>query len=179
MGWAGNVWTGVERWIAAERTWERLLRRLPKGHWIELHYESLIGNPEAELARICAFLGVSYARQMLDYPSSSTYSAPDPELTQQWKRKLSHHQVGLIETRVGELLVERGYEPSGLPALRVSKRAERRLRRQDRWAKMRFRVHRFGAVLVATDYLLRRLGLRWLHKPIQLRINQITDGHLR
>jgi hypothetical protein len=30
MGWAGNVWTGVERWLEAESTWSRLRDDLPR-----------------------------------------------------------------------------------------------------------------------------------------------------
>lgn len=57
---------------------------------------------------------------MLTYPESTTYSAPDPQLVSQWKQKLSDREVRLVETRIGTMLGDRGYELSGLPSLKIS-----------------------------------------------------------
>lgn len=66
MGWAGNVWHGAERWIAAEELWVSLASRVPAARRLELRYEDLIRDPEKELARTCAFLGTDYDAAMLD-----------------------------------------------------------------------------------------------------------------
>ena len=80
MGWAGNVWAGAERWIAAEELWASLRARLAPQQAFELRYEDLIRSSERELARLCAFLGADYDPGMLDYSHNSTYERPDPNL---------------------------------------------------------------------------------------------------
>src|SRR5690606_30898833 len=67
MGWAGNVWTGVERWVTAEQLWDRLRHRLTEARMLEVRYEDLLAAPDRVLARTCAFVGVDYAPAMLTY----------------------------------------------------------------------------------------------------------------
>ena len=179
MGWAGNVWTGVERWIEAERCADRLRPRIPADRWLEERYESLVSDPVASLSRICAFLGVEYDDRMLAYPASTTYGPVDPSLANRWRERLSDRDVRLVEARVGPLLASRGYEASGLEPRHVNSAAEWCLRAQDWVARVRFRVRRFGLLLVASEFLLRRLGLRSLQKPLRLRIQEINASYRR
>jgi len=44
MGWAGNVYTGVERWIEAESLWDKLSQSIPPERQIEVTYETLIAG---------------------------------------------------------------------------------------------------------------------------------------
>jgi len=179
MGWAGNVWMGAGRWLKAEATWSRLRERLPRDRWIELQYESLVREPEGRLKEVCEFLGVPYNPQMLEYPSTTSYAAPDPRLANRWEQALSEREVGLVEQRVGNLLVECGYAPSGVPPVVVSPLMESRLRRQDWLARVRFRIKSYGLLLFVAEFASRRLGLGAIHAGVMLKVHAITLRHLR
>jgi hypothetical protein len=173
MGWAGNVWTGVEKWIDAECLWEKMREVLPVERWAEITYEELLRNPEKSLQHLCRFIGVSYDEAMLEYPKTSTYSPPDPTIIDRWRTRLSEHEVQLLEARIGDMLTERGYALSGLPKLSVTPRMERQLRRQDFWAKQMFRFRRYGVCLSVLEFVARRLGLKSVWKHLRHRMNEI------
>jgi len=180
MGWAGNVWTGLAKWLEAEQCWNRLQARLLPDRLVELKFEDLLKNPPGELARCCALFGLEYDPRMLSYPERSTYEAPDPTLSYQWRRKLSEREVQLVEARVGSLLTDRGYEPSGLPPIEVTPGLQRRLRWQDRRYRVAFRMKRYGLKLYTEDFLARRLGGpdRW-REDVRQRIHQVDRAYLK
>jgi hypothetical protein len=179
MGWAGNVWTGVERWIDVERLWDRLKGKLSTERYIELTYESLIQEPKARLCEICAFVGIPYDPAMLTYHLHSTYASPDPKLIGQWRQKLSDRGIRLVESRIGSMLEARGYELSGLEPLRVGRVMHWQLRLQDRWTRMRFRQRRYGGPLWLADVLSRRLRLEGWRRRVQVKLNQVDTVHLK
>ncbi len=97
-------------------------------HYLEVHFEDLVAQPEATLRRICEFVGLPYDAQMLEYPqlekdtlcpstnatASSSRDAllsqpPDPARISDWQAQLSHFQVSEIESLVGPTLHELGY----------------------------------------------------------------------
>ena len=177
MGWDGNVFTGCDRWIEAEKLWEDFQKIIPDERRCEISYESLIEQPEKELARLCNFIGVDYDKKMLNYPEDSTYSTPDPKLTQQWKRKLSDVELGLVEGRIGDMLIERNYVLSGKPIRKVGKLGQVFFRINSKIARVMFRFKRYGSYLILVSFFTRRLGLESVNEKIQLRIDDITDQH--
>lgn len=179
MGWASNIWTGASRWIEAEELWDTLAIKLPQDRWIEIKSEELMAEPEQTLGKICAFVGVPFDPAMLSYPSQTTYEAPDPSLSYQWKHKLSEHEIRLVESRIAPLLERRGYELSGLPPLNVTPAMIQRFQRRDRLYRLRFRAKRYGWPLVIQDAIARRVGPHWWQKQIQLRLNAIAESYLK
>lgn len=179
MGWAGNVWTGVERWLHAEERWHELREKIAAEQFIDVVYEDLIANPVESLTRLCKFMGFSYDEKMLSYPAHTSYRLPDASLTKQWQQKLSEREIQLIESRVGDLLVKNGYELSGLPTLTVSPLLIRQLKLQDWWARLQFRRQRNGLALVVSDTISRRLGLKQWQKRIKARLNAIEEEYLK
>jgi hypothetical protein len=179
MGWAGNMYHAVERWIEAELAWERLSKTIPADHQLEVRYEQLIAQPEATLTGICQFLSTEFDEAIYQYAENSTYELPDAALTQQWRRKLSDSEIQLAEARIGEMLVERGYELSGLPPLDISPTEQRKLARQDWLWRAKFRLNRYGLPLFAADYFARRLPLTSLARKCRDKINEIDNQHLR
>ena len=133
LGWDGNYWTATEPWTIAERQWQAFRGVVPEDRRLELQYEDLVREPEAELARVCEFVGTAYHPAIFDYTGSSSYERPDPKLLDQWRRKLSPDEVRLAEARIGDLLMARGYALSGLPALEVDSSEAARLERASRW----------------------------------------------
>jgi hypothetical protein len=178
MGWAGNVWHGAERWIAAEELWASLARDLPPAQRCELRYEDLIRAPEQELARVCAFLGTDYDPGMLDYSRDSSYERPDPKLIGQWRKKLAPAELALLEARIGPMLRARGYEESGVPAARVGPWRRFLLALDDRAGRFRFRRARYGLRHVLCAKLARVLGLAAWSRKLLLEANAIDDRHL-
>lgn len=179
MGWAGNYWTGVQRWIDAETIWARFAPTLPEDRKLEVCYEHLIERPDEQLARICGFYGVEFDKRIYDYAKTSTYGLPDPKYSYQWKRRLTEEQIRLAEARIGPMLARRGYELSGLPALEVTPTMQRRLRRQDWWYRARFRMRRYGLPLFMADYVVRRTGPRRLQERLLAKLNAIDNSHLK
>jgi len=171
MGWAGNVWTGSQRWLEAETEWQRIKSDLPCEQWIELHYEDLIQHPELELSRLCDFVGVAYEPQMMSYVERTSYSYPDPTRVQQWQEKLSDRQIRLLEARIAPVLDQRGYRLSGLPPLEVSPRLKTYLRLQSWASRATFRLRRYGVRLFVADFLARKLKLTAWQKRVQRVIN--------
>lgn len=167
MGWAGNVWTGVERWIEAELLWVQLSKTIEPQRRIEVIYEDLILEPVKTLTRLCNFIGVPYDQAMLSYPQKTTYDLPTPSLIRQWQSKLSDYEIQLLESRIGNMLVERGYELSGLPPLNVTSAMEKRLKLQSYWWRLYFRIKRHGLLLFLSDYFSRSLGLKQWQKRVK------------
>lgn len=179
MGWAGNVWAGAVGWIEAEKLWEQVSESLPAERQIDVVYEQLILEPEQNLARLCDFIGIPYDNQMLDYPDNTTYSSPDPKLTQQWRRKLSEDEIRLAESRMSEMLVERGYELSGLPSLQVTPFRKESLNFENWWGRLQFRIKRYGFPLVLSDYLARKSGAKQWQKKLALQLNTIDLKYIK
>ena len=108
---------------------------------------------------------------MLSYSEHSTYGPPSPKAIGQWKRKLSPSQVALAESRIGDMLQERGYEPSGFPTLEITPGRRMLLKVQDRVNRARFRRNRYGTLLHAAHFASRvgrvRPVLDWTNQRIQ------------
>jgi hypothetical protein len=179
FGWAGNVWTAAEHWETAEACWDRLRAQLPPARYHEVRYEELIRAPEATLRGICAFIGIDYSPLMLSYPRDSSYAAPDMTLIDQWRRKLTPHEVRLLEARLAPRLQERGYPLSGRPPLKVGALRRMWLAQHDRYGRVRARLRQNGLRLVAQDFVGRRMHLDGLVRRARLELNEIEARGLK
>ncbi len=179
MGWAGNVWTASHAWLKVEQLWDGMKESIPAERRLEIRYEDLARSPVETLTAICKFIGVEYESSMLDYPNHSTYAHPDPKFTEQWRKKLSGRELGLLESSIGPMLATRGYPPSEVAAVTISPVLRRRLWMQDAWARMRFRQQRYGWRLWLGDVVLRRIGATQMHRGLQLEMNAIETQHLK
>lgn len=179
MGWAGNVWTGLSRWIEAERIWDRLSPQLAAENKLELRYQDVVGNNRAVLTEICRFIEVEYSEQMLEYIHTTDYGLPDPNLIHSWKHKLTKREIQLVEARVSHKMVERGFPLSGYAPIEVSTLDKFYLKVQSWWAGIAFRTKRYGIGLVLGDFITRRLGSRKLNRSFKLKMNQIQLSQLK
>lgn len=93
------------------------------GYCLTIAYEDLVGSPEAELKKLCAFIGEAYEPQMLDTSQSAASvmtekeswkrrvaRAPDQSRIGVWRRQLTEEQILMSQTVVGDRLVAYGYE---------------------------------------------------------------------
>jgi hypothetical protein len=179
MGWAGNVWHGAQRWIEAEALWSKLSSTVDEQRRFELRYEDLVRDPEGQLTRLCAFLGTDYESSMLEYSQDSSYERPDPDLIGQWRKKLGRNELALLETRIGSLLRQRGYEDSGVPAVAVGAWRRLALTAEDRLERFRFRLDRYGLSHIVQSRLARLPGGGSWRRRLLLARNKIDNRHLK
>jgi len=171
MGWAGNVYRGIDHWIGSERSFEKLKSQVNADQVYEFKNEDLIADVERTLTALCGFFGVPYDTKMLSYAEHSSYSAPDMSLVNQWKRLQTQYEVGLVEGRVGAMLEARGYAPSGYPVV-IPKGLERaKLDAQNRFGRLRTQVRRYGLLLIGLEIISRRLRIAGLKDAVQRRMN--------
>lgn len=179
MGWAGNAYHGVNRWIEIEREWDQLVKTLPRSRWIEVHYEELVVKPVAVLQRICDWIGEAYDPAMLDYPLRSTYGAPHAGTVRRWRKQLNPVLTRLLETKIGHLLESRGYERSGLPPLVAAPYRRYWLAFQDWLGRARFRIKRYGPSLFLANYVACRVGPSRFSESCRRRMLQIDNAYVK
>lgn len=68
-----NLEAAARAWRSKMRQIEALTRDVPASRKFQLKYESLCENPEAELTRLCDFLGVDFSSSMLQRPSNNVH----------------------------------------------------------------------------------------------------------
>jgi len=112
------AWREQVEWV------RRIGAVLGPARYVEVRYEDLVAAPEAELRRLCAFLGVSWQPAMLEYHRDVRRSVPDskrhiwPLLDKppqqdnagRWKRDLTRGQRIGFEKRAAAVLRATGYE---------------------------------------------------------------------
>ena len=179
MGWSGNTWYGVDHWIETEKAWDQAAPRLAPGQMLELRYEDLVAAPEDRLTAICQFLGLDYDPAMLSYPETTTYGAPDPNLSYQWRRKQTESEVALVEHKIGPLLTARSYVPSGFDSAGPSASTLFGLWVSNKVRFWQIRFARYGFIDPVLVSLARKLGLKSLARGPQTRINAKERNYLK
>jgi hypothetical protein len=138
-------------WMQRVRRGRRAGRHLGSDRYLEVRYESLVGEPEEALFRICEFLGLDFDQAMLRYFDRVDDSLrgldekrrryhrhvhrPPTTGLRDWRRQMVPGQVVAFEAIAGNVLEEFGYE-TAVP--RVSGRQYARARR----AELRFHMER-------------------------------------
>lgn len=119
----------AEQW-REEVTWVRRMGRLlGPARYFELAYEDLVRSPEEILRRVCAFLRVPYAADMLGYAKRLDQSIPEDKRhiwpligeqpradnAERWRETMPVPVQICFEKRAGEVLAELGYPTSPRP----------------------------------------------------------------
>ena len=171
MGWAGNVYCGVDHWIKTEDEWSRIRGQLKPGQATEVRYEDLIATPEATLTRICDFAGLHYDAAMLEYDGTSSYSKPDVAKIRQWRDRLGPRDVALVEAKLGGRLAAGGFARSGYPAVVLNARIDLANRIENIIKIWIFRIRKYGLADPVTVTLSRRMRLPKLGAGAQRRMD--------
>ena len=179
MGWAGNVYYGVDHWIKTEESWNQINTRLKNEQFIELRYEDVVLSPNLQLKKLCNFLDVDFSNKMLEYNSSSTYEAPDPSLTFQWKKKQSIREVELVEYKTKPLILQYNYELLHPEPRSASPIEKTMLTLKNKLSKVSFSINRYGINLYLLNQLSRRLRIMTIQKRCQKKMNGIDKNHVR
>jgi sulfotransferase family protein len=178
MGWAGNSYYGVRHWIETEQGWKDAAPYIPPEQVLTLKFEDLMQDIEGELKRICAFLDVVFSPKMLEYYQNTTYGPPDPKIAVQWRKKASPREIALIQGACDALLVESGYTASG-PSLQPDSFDRVGLFIQNRLARWRFNLHKFGPVLFLKYHFARHFGSKTMRARIKAQMDRITIQELK
>lgn len=112
LGWTGHPYMAADAWETAEREWEEMQPLLQDSQFIDVQYETLVAEPEAELRRVCTFLGIAYSDQLFSYTESTSYSMPKKQLAYRWREQLSEDETRLIEAGRHDIMRRRSYEPA-------------------------------------------------------------------
>lgn len=128
----------ARKWRTEVQAARRLGRRVGE-RYLELHYEQLVQQPEAELERICAFAGLPFEPDMVSYPGTLDLSAkphhsrlsqpPTPGL-RNWSSEMGAADVADFERIAGDELAACGY-PLADPANTTGPGVRERLRLAD------------------------------------------------
>jgi hypothetical protein len=178
MGWYGNTFNAASRWLDVEQAWDRMQSEVPPDRRMCVRYENLVQKPVAVLTDICAFIGIAYHPAMLEYPSRSTYQSPSAKLAFQWRRKLGRREIQLLESRMADMLVARGYELSGLPARNPGRLERLALRIDNRAGVMRARIRSLGPRLWLESLAVTRIGPRRWRDSVAMRVNAVQNTQL-
>jgi hypothetical protein len=117
--WRMGVYHAIATWTQAIDAGKAATRRLPPDGYIELQYERLASDPEAELRRLCAFLGEEYVSAMAGPRASAEWRRWHAE-DRRGRRRLERWEIELCEAVMTDRLLNYGYEPS--PAARPAAR---------------------------------------------------------
>jgi hypothetical protein len=92
---------------------------LGRDRYHEVRYESLVADPEAECAKLCAFLGLAYDPEMPRFHEGRTRSQPGLTAKKawlpvtaglrRWRDQMAPGDVARFEAAAGSLLDELGY----------------------------------------------------------------------
>lgn len=122
---------GVYNTYFAAKYWEHYVevghetgRQLPVSQYLEIRYEDLIRAPHETLQKICAYLGIIFSENVVDFRKSSM-AGKTPLLQQpiqagnaeKWRTEMNPAQIRIFEGAVGPTL-ERFHYPLTTPAVR-------------------------------------------------------------
>jgi len=129
---------------------------LGSDRYLEARYENLVSDPETEVRRICEFLSLEFAAEMLQYRQAAEKfiaSSHQPEAftalvrpptsgLRDWSNTMSQNDVALFEAIAGGLLVDLGYRRRN-----ESYRTDVRIRA--RWEEAKWSTRRLRAAIRA------------------------------
>lgn len=99
--WPGTVYAGAFVWRSCVEAIAESAQRLGPESFYEIRYENLCANPEAELRKLCKFLGEDFAPEMLAHHESlSTKGWAKNPRHAKTARPITAEFVGMYERRI-------------------------------------------------------------------------------
>jgi hypothetical protein len=179
MGWAGNVFFGVDRWIESEASWDRLAAKTDKSRILEVRYEELVTNPRDTLRLVCDFLNIDFDEGMLNYFQHSSYQPIHANSVRKWKETVKPGDLAMLEYKVSALLLDRGYDLSGVEIRKPSRRDLSVLWAGNKAYLWRFGARRYGIAIFISQKIARHFGIKSLYRRVTLATNAIDNLYLK
>jgi hypothetical protein len=107
------------QWATEVRAARALGVRAGPGRYLEVRYEALVADPEAELRRICSFAALDYDEAMLAYvgQTDSAHKEHQRRLDEpprvgvrDWRTEMAPGEIAAFEAVAGDLLGELGHD---------------------------------------------------------------------
>lgn len=146
LNWGPNaIQSAANYWTQRVAMGMALREYLGAENFMQVRYEDLVADPDAELAKICGFLGMEFDPAMSDgkgfkVPAFTQNQhalvgkRPDPSRLQSWRKTLSAREIEIFEALVGPLLTYLGYERDYGHEARLPTLAEKvRMTVSDQW----------------------------------------------
>lgn len=102
----------ITLWLDSHQKIEKCKRQFDSNQFIEVHYESLVKQPELQLKTICQHLNIQFKQTMLDYwqkkpdgdmqalqHHANTANPVSDSSLNKWRELVSHDELMLIEKR--------------------------------------------------------------------------------
>jgi hypothetical protein len=113
---AYNTYHAAKLWEQYVETGHALGQAVPKGQYLELRYEDMIGDQKTALQTICAFLGETYSDDLLEYKKAGL-AGKTPLLQKpiqkdnqdKWKSEMTPWQIRVFESAAATTLKQFGY----------------------------------------------------------------------
>jgi Sulfotransferase family len=117
-----HVYPLAVRWQQYLDAAEEVRACLGEGGFLQVRYEDLVAAPEAELRRICSFLGEDFTPAMLAFhkedrgPRRESRNAQNlrrPVLsdnTEKWRTQMTQRELRIFEALAGPYLIRYGYQ---------------------------------------------------------------------
>ncbi|ATE64470.1 sulfotransferase family protein [Rhizorhabdus dicambivorans] len=150
---AGNLWHGIAEWTEAEALWDRMSHKLPPDRQYTIKYETMAAEPDYEIRRLCQFLQLPVAPEMLQQAG-----VLEREAAGRW-RKAETREISAAEHRAARWLLQNSYFLSGTvrPPSILHRAA---LGIQNKAAIANHRRERLGTGLWVKGGLVGKLGTR-------------------
>lgn len=96
----------IRRYLKRCEAVKRVLERIDSAHVLRIHHESVIGNPQEEILRICSFLGLEPFNDYVSDCASIVYKRSNvSRLTTPWPEE----QIDEVQGRIAEFPFLDGY----------------------------------------------------------------------
>ena len=116
-----TIYTAAKYWTNYLDRVRKVQKEIPKEHFFEVRYETLLDQSESVLKDVCSFLGETFENGMLDFHQTKAVYNTDAQNRanlhkplikgnqQKWKQEMSARSVSLFESVAGDELKQLGY----------------------------------------------------------------------
>ena len=113
-----NIAEGAREWRRSNESADCLVARLPREQWLQVRYEDLCSQPEAELRRICDFLGLAPEQVTLNFRARQQHVIGNGmrldrteviRADERWREHLTAEALQSFDQVAGELNRRYGY----------------------------------------------------------------------
>ena len=154
-GWFGGSARRIGKYWCSTTCSALALRKSSPLRYVEVHYENLVREPEAQLRHICKAIGESFEPAMLTFYESAvmetapwekslhskTRRPPRRDDLERWKKELSAYQIFLIESVVSNTMIDVGQTPHFGPMWRLAQALVRTFFRfQEKMIDLKIRI---------------------------------------
>ena len=126
-----DIYFAARNWVWRIQRAQGAGQRLGPDLFYELHYESLVADPEQHLLTICNFLGEPYlpvmaqphrlAKQQIEAGSfhAPVRQPPSTKRISRWRQEMSPADLRLFQHAAGDMLLSQGYELAEVGEIKV------------------------------------------------------------